>query len=184
MADVSKIERGRKKKTRLGKGDDMKYLELGEGSEIINWLNLIEKRITNKNGIVHSSGALKTNTSGKSLSIQFSDMMDLIGFMRIAWDKAFREMNTAILSYKFKTDKYNTDPVYQPFLAQDNSDRIEQYAKMIENNLISHRDAIDELRGVENAEEKLNEILAEMKLFNDVKPVEKSVNNLPKNKDV
>jgi len=170
LADVSKIERGRKKKTRLGAKDDMKYLELNEGDEIISWLNVIEKRITNKTGIVHSSGTLDSNASGKSLNFQFTDMMDLIGFMRIAWDKAFREMNTAILSYKFGLNKYNTDPVYQPFLVQDNQSRIEEYALMIESNLISHRDAIDELRGVENAEEKVNEILAEMKLF---KPAEK-----------
>ena len=165
LADISKIERGRKKKTRLGANDDMKYLELKEGKEIVSWLELIEKRIISKTGIVHSAGQLKTNTSGASLSFQYSDMMDLIGFMRIAWDKAFREMNTAILSYKFGETLYNTDPVYQPFLIQDNTARIEQYAKMIESNLISHRDAIDELRGVENAEEKLKEILAEIKLF-------------------
>jgi len=176
QADATKIERGRKKKTRLGANDDMKYLELKEGSEIINWLDLIEKRITNKTGIVHSAGKLQSNTSGESLSFQFSDMMDLIGFMRIGWDKAFRQMNTAILTYKYGMNKYNTDPVYQPFLVQDNSDRINQYAKMIETNLISHKDAIDELRGVENAEEKLKEILEEMKLFKPEQKEEPLIN--------
>jgi len=175
MADTTKIERGKKKKTRIGASDDMEYLELKEGQEIINWLNLIEKRISNKTGIVHSAGQVQTNVSGTSLSYQYSDMMDLIGFMRLNWDKAFRQMNNAILTYKFGVDKYDNDPVYQPFLIQDNSDRIEQYAKMIENNLISHKDAIDELRGVENAEEKLQEILAEMKLFATSKPEEKPV---------
>lgn len=170
QADVKKIERGRKKKTRLGANDDMKYLELKEGVEIIDWLSLIEKRITNKTGIVHSAGQLQSNTSGKSLSFQFSDMMDLIGFMRISWDKAFREMNNAILSYKFVETKYNTDPVYQPFLVQDNADRIDQYGNMLNNDLISHRDAIDELRGVENADEKLSEILEEKKLFTESEP--------------
>ena len=177
MANISKIERGRKKKTRLGANDDMQYLELKEGQEIIDWLNLIEKRITNKTGIVHSAGEVKGAVSGKSLSFQYSDMMDLIGFMRLNWDKAFRELNNAILSYKYKISIYKTDPVYQPFLIQDNSDRIDEYATMIENNLISHKDAIDELRGVENAEEKLNEILEEKKLFDKIEVKGKLENN-------
>lgn len=177
LADVKKIDRGRKKKTRIGANDDMKYLELQEGSEIINWLDVLEKRMINKTGIVHSAGATKTNISGKSLSFQYSDMMDLIGFMRLNWDKAFRQLNTAILSYKYNENIYNTDPVYQPFLVQDNSDRIEEYAKMIENNLISHKDAIDELRGVENAEEKLKEILEEMKIFKEFEPKPLPFNN-------
>ena len=177
MQDVSKIERGRKKKTRLGKDDDMKYLELTEGGEILKWLELVEKRITQKVGIVHSAGATKTNVSGKSLGFQYSDMMDLIGFMRLKWDKAFRQMNTAILSYKYGIGVYHTDPVYQPFLTQDNGDRIDEYATMIDKDLISHKDAIDELRGVENAEEKLEEILAEKKIFRENEPKEKSENN-------
>ena len=166
MANTSKIERGKKKITRLGVNDDMKYLELKEGKEILEWLELIEKRIINKTGIVHSAGALKTHISGKSLSFQYSDMMDLIGFMRLNWDKAFRELNHAILTYKYGEDVYNSDPVYQPFITQDNSERVEQYTQMITNDLISHRDAIDELRGVENADEKVKEILAEKALFN------------------
>lgn len=180
MQDVSKIERGRKKKTRLGQGDDMKYLELTEGGEVLNWLELIEKRITQKVGIVHSAGATKTNVSGKSLGFQYSDMMDLIGFMRLRWDKAFRELNTAILTYKYGFGVYNTDPVYQPFLTQDNEDRINEYAIMIDKDLISHKDAIDELRGVENAEKKLAEILAEKKLFHENEPKEKPKNNFNK----
>lgn len=171
-AKADKIERGRKKKTKIGVDDDIKYLELKEGHEILDWLKVIEKRIASKTGIVHSAGETKSNISGKSLSFQYSDMMDLIGFMRLTWDEAFREMNTAILTYKYGTNIYKTDPVYQPFLIQDNSDRIQQYADMIESNLISHKDAIDELRAVENAEQKLKEILEEKKLFQQYEPKE------------
>ena len=81
--DIKTIERGRAKKTRVGSNDKVAYLELKEGDEIQNWLALIEKRITNKTGIVNTTGDIKTNISGKSLSFQYSDMMDLIGFMRI-----------------------------------------------------------------------------------------------------
>ena len=174
LSNVAKVIRGRNKQTRLGPEDDMKYLELKDGKEILDWLDKLEARINKKTGIVHSSGETKTGMSGKSLGYQYSDMMDLIGFMRLSWDKGFRQMNNAILNYKFKTGVYHTDPVYQPFLMQDNSDRIQDYATMIDKNLISHKDAIDELRGVENAEEKLDEILEEMKKF---KPEKSGKNN-------
>lgn len=177
ITDSKKITRGRRKKTRIGSNDDMQYLELKEGKEIINWLNLIEQRMITKTGIVHSSGSVKTHISGKSLSFQYSDMMDLIGFMRLRWDKAFRELNSAILTYKYGIGIYPTDPIYQPFLMQDNTDRIDQYASMLENDLISHRDSIDELRGVENADEKLNEILEEKKLFKKIDEIGKEKNN-------
>lgn len=166
--DAKNVERGKNKKTRLGSSDDMKYLELKEGVEIMNWLTKIEQRITNKTGIVNTTSDIKTNVSGKSLSFQYSDMMDLIGFMRIFWDKGIRGMNRAILTYAYGPADYQTDPVYQPFLQQDASERITQYVDMLDADLITHLDAIDELRGVENAEEKLDEILKEKELFNKI----------------
>jgi len=164
--DAKNVERGKNKKTRLGSADDMKYLELKEGVEIMNWLTKIEQRITNKTGIVNTTSDIKTNVSGKSLSFQYSDMMDLIGFMRIFWDKGIRKMNEVILTYRFGQKEYQTDPVYQPFLQQDAGERITQYVDMLDSDLITHLDAIDELRGVENAEEKLKEIIAEKEVFN------------------
>jgi len=42
----------------------------------------------------------------------------MIGFMRIFWDKAFRDLNRAILTYKFGESKdgkpYETDPSITP----------------------------------------------------------------------
>ena len=55
-------------------------------------------------------------------------MMDLIGFMRVFWDKAFREMNDAILTYKFKPGDYDTDPIYNPALAFDSKVKTEEYS--------------------------------------------------------
>jgi len=160
---LSDIDRGRKKKTKLSKDDDMKYLEVPSGKEIVDYLSLIEGKIKAKAGIIDSSGSVKTAVSGLSLSFQYSDMMDLIGFMRVSWDSAFRELNNAILAYEFGDVGYRTDPLYQPFISLDNKQRIDEYAVMLQNKIISHRDAIDELRGVDSPEEKLKEILSEEK---------------------
>lgn len=164
--EAKDIKRGKSNTTRLGSADDMKYLKLEDGKEILDWLDRIERRIKSKTGLVTSNGDVKSGISGKSLSFQYSDMMDLIGFMRIFWDKGIRDMNRAILTYKYGVNDYHTDPVYQPFLQQDNSERINQYVTLLENDLITHLDAIDELRGVENAEEKLKEIIIEKQSFN------------------
>lgn len=160
------VDRGSKKKTKLAQGDDMKYLELQSGKEIIEYLTLIEQKIKSKAGIIDSSGSVQSGTSGVSLSYQYSDMMDLIGFMRIIWDTAFRKMNSAVLSYELKEAEYITDPVYHPFLSLDNKQRVEEYVLMLENKIISHRDAIDELRGVDSPENKLDDIIAEDKAIN------------------
>ena len=172
---IDDVGRGRKKKTRLGKDDDMQYLELKEGSEIINYLSLIEDKIKSKAGIVDSSGAVNAQISGVSLSFQYSDMMDLIGFMRIAWDFAFRKMNNAVLAYSNGEDEYKSDPIYHAFLNIDSKQRVEEYEIMLNNKMISHHDAIDELRGVESPAEKIKEIIAEQKLLNP--EPEKSVDN-------
>jgi len=173
------IDRGRKKKTKLAKGDDMKYIEVKEGAEIINYLNLLEGKLKSKAGIIDSSGALKTHVSGVSLSFQYSDMMDLIGFMRIVWDGGFRDINKAVLSYAFNEEEYKTDPLYHPFINIDNKQRVEEYEIMLNNKIISHRDAIDELRGVESPDDKLKEIIAEDKIMEPLEPK----NNFPFNKN-
>jgi len=178
---LTDVDRGRKKKTKLSKDDDMKYLELKEGKEVVAYLDLLESKIKSKAGIVDSSGAVKAAVSGLSLSYQYSDMMDLIGFMRIAWDSAFREINNAILAYSFGDKEYKTDPIYHPFISLDNKQRVDEYVLMIQNKLISHRDAIDELRGVESPDEKLKDIIAEDKLLNP-EPVEDK-NNFNKNQN-
>ena len=179
---IEDIDRGKKKKTKLAKGDDMKYLELKEGAEVINYLNLLEGKMKSKAGIIDSGGSVKTHISGVSLSFQYSDMMDLIGYMRIVWDNAFREMNNAILTYQFGDQEYKTDPVYQPFINIDSKQRVDEYAIMIDKEMISRRDAIDEIRGVESPDEKIKNILEEKKLFNKLNE-KQDENNQEKNKD-
>lgn len=168
------VDRGRKKKTKLSQDDDMKYLELPESQEILNYLTMLENRIKSKAGIIDSSGSIQSGVSGVSLSYQYSDMMDLIGFMRVSWDSAFRALNNTILAYSFGEKDYKTDPLYHPPLSIDNTERIKEYEIMLNNKLISHRDAIDELRGVENPDLKLDEILKEDEKIN---PAWKQNNN-------
>ena len=163
--EAKKVKRGRKRKTKLGKDDDMKYLELSEGKEILDYLNMIERIMRRKTGIIDSAEILKSAVSGFSLALQYSDMMDLIGFMRIFWDKAFREMNSAILTYKFGAGSYESDPVYHPFIMYDSKERVDEYAVMLDKDIISRRVATDELRGVENADEKVKEIIDEKMKF-------------------
>ncbi len=161
------IKRGKKKVLYLAQGDKAEYLKVDEGKDLLEWLEKIETKINKKTGLLNNQSVQK-GISGVSLSYQYSDMLDMIGFMRVYWDRMFRELNNAILTYKFGINNYKTDPVYQPALIQDSKARVEEVAIMIDKKIISHKDAIDELRGCENAEEKVAEIIAEDEKFNPI----------------
>ena len=164
-AKEGSYKRGRKKVSYLGKDDDVKQEESKESPEVLEYLNVWDSRLRRKSGTVDIGSALKSAMSGISLSFQFSEMMDLIGFMRVFWDKAFREMNNAILNYEKGPGVYDTDPVYNPVLAFDSRQKVEEYDIMLQNKLISRKDAITELRAVENPEKVIAEIIEEDKLF-------------------
>lgn len=163
---IEDVQRGRGKKTLLEIDGDAKYLELKEGREILDYATAVDTRMKRKTGIVDMAGSIKSALSGVSFSFQYSDMLDHIGFMRIFWDQAFRDLNRAILTYAFGPEKgnsYSTDPVYNQSFQLDELSRVEQYQKMLEMGVISRRDVIEELRGAENADEKLAEIDKENK---------------------
>lgn len=170
------VKRGRKKITNLGKDDEMKYIEVPDGSDIKTYVDFMVDTIKTKMSLIDSAGTVKAAISGVSLAYQYSDMLDQIGFMRLYWDTAFRDLNRAILTYRFGLvdGDYDTDPIYHPALQQDSKARTEEYGTMIDKKIISRRDAIDELRGSENADEKLKEIIEEEKLFSV--PQEKVIN--------
>ena len=174
-------ERGRKKVSYLGKDDDVRQEEVSESNIVLEYLDFIDKRMRRKTGIVDIGGAIKAALSGVSLSFQFSEMMDLIGFMRVFWDKAFREMNNAILTYKFKVADYDTDPVYNPALAFDSKMKVEEYCLLLDKKLISRKDAITELRAVEDPDDVIAKIIIEDKMFDYLKPKVEE-NNFNKNK--
>lgn len=175
-ASIKDIERGRSKKSQIGHGDSLDYLELKEGGEIMDWLSTILSRMRSKTGIVDSSGSLSDTkrVSSKTLAYQMSDMLDFIGFMRIRWDEAFRELNNAILNYRYGYDNYSTDPKYNPFTNQTNSERIDDTVKLVENDFMTKEEAIKDLRDLDNAEEVVKNVLKEKELFASVdNPVKK-----------
>ncbi len=173
FSDVAKegdYKRGKKKVSYFGKDDDVRQEEFKESPEVLDYLNFLNDKMQRKTGLVDIGGAIKASVSGVSLSFQFSEMMDLIGFMRIFWDKAFRELNQAILTYELKPGEYKTDPVYNPSLAFDSKTKTDEYILMLENKLISRKDAITELRAVEDPDRVIEEIIAEDRLFDYLKP--------------
>ena len=169
--------RGRKKVSYLKSDDDVRMEEVSESAIVLEYLDFVDKRMRRKTGIVDIGGAIKAAISGVSLSFQFSEMMDLIGFMRVFWDRAFREMNDAILTYKFGVGDYDTDPVYNPALAFDSKIKTEEYILMLDKKLISRKDAISELRAVEDPDEVIRKIIEEDKLFDYMNP--KVENQIP-----
>jgi hypothetical protein len=163
--DEEKITRGKDKTTFLGKDDDMKHLELPEGKEFLEYIQKVEDKIKAKTALVDTSGAVKSATSGISLAFQYSGMLDRIAFFRVYWDKAFKELNRAILTYAFGPGNYKTSPVYNPAIFYDSVEKTKEVISQVDANLMSRADAIDILRGSSNNEEKLKEILEEKKAF-------------------
>lgn len=158
-------ERGRKKVSYFGANDDVRQEEFKESPEVLDYIKLIDDRMRRKTGIVDVGAAIKSVVSGISLSFQFSEMMDLIGFMRVYWDRGFRELNNAILNYEMKKGDYDTDPVYNPVLAYDSRQKVDEYDVLLRNKLITRKDAIAELRAVEDPDKVIKEIIEEDKLF-------------------
>ncbi len=168
VKDESAVKRGRKKVTRLEKGADAKYLTVPDAEDIAAYVSDIRDAIKTKLCLVDSAGTIKSAVSGVSLAYQYNDMLDAVAYMRVFWDEGFRALNRAILTYRFgATDgDYHTDPVYHPALPQDTKAKVEEMKMMVDASLISRRDAIEELRGGEDADMKLAEILKEREQFN------------------
>ena len=173
-------ERGRKKVSYFGPNDDVRAEEFKESPEVLDYIKLLDDRKRRKTGIVDVGAAIKSVVSGISLSFQFSEMMDLIGFMRVYWDRGFRELNNAILNYEIKKGDYDSDPVYNPVLAYDSRQKVDEYDVLLRNKLITRKDAISELRAVEDPDKVLENIIEEDKLFEylDEKKEENKKSNL------
>lgn len=167
----SNVQRGRRKVTELEIGADAKYLQVPDGSDIDKYLSFLIDRVKTKLSLVDSGGLVKSAVSGVSLAYQYNGMLSQIAYMRVHWDTAFRDMNRAILLYSFPSDpvaSFDTDPLYHAAIPQDSRAKVDEYGVMLDHDLISRRDAIDELRGVENPDQKLAEILVEKKKFTEI----------------
>jgi hypothetical protein len=158
------IERDEKGHLPLGQDDDAKFLTFSEDMEILKYTQNLSEKMQIKMGINDAVlGKIKSNVSALAMSYFFAPMLDKISKKRIYWDKALRDLNKAILTYKFKTGNFKTDPLYQSAMAVDEDAKIKNTRSMLDAKLISYLDAIDEVRSVENATEKLNEIKEETK---------------------
>ena len=173
-------KRGRKKISKWGVNDDVRSEEFKESPEVLDYMKLLDARMRRKTGIVDVGAAIKSVVSGISLSFQFSEMMDLIGFMRVYWDKGFRELNNAILNYEIKKGDYDTDPVYNPVLAYDSRQKVDEYDVLLRDKLITRKDAIAELRAVEDPDKVITDIIEEDKLFEYLNDANKENQNQPK----
>ena len=152
-------------------GDKAEFLKLTEDQELLSYLDMLSKQMAKKMSVNDAvNGDIKSNVSSLSMIYYFSPLMDRIGLKRVFWDEAFRELNRAILTYAELDATTATDPVYEPVVLTDLKTKIDNTVAMLTNGLISHEDAIDELRGSENATEKLKLIVEDIKKFDSLKP--------------
>lgn len=172
--------RGRKKVSYFGVNDDVRAEEFKESPEVLDYIRLLDARMRRKTGIVDIGAAIKSVVSGISLSFQFSEMMDLIGFMRVYWDKSFRELNNAILNYEIGKGDYDSDPIYNPVLAYDSRQKVDEYDVLLRDKLITRKDAIAELRAVEDPDQIIADIIEEDKLFEYLNEANDENQNQPK----
>lgn len=159
----------------LGKDEDAKYLTLTENKELLDFLGNIEKKMASKMAVNDAvNGEIKSNVSSLSMVYYFSPLMDRIALKRIYWDEAFRELNHAILTYAFGTKDFDTDPIYQPVLLTDAETKIKNIVMLVQNHMMSIEDAIDKTQGMENAGEKLKEIIDELVKYPQLAPTKQN----------
>ena len=153
----------------LEKDDDAKFLTVPEAIENIKYTANIAERMQMKMGINDAVlGKIKSNISALAMAYYFSPLADKVAKKRIYWDKAFRDMNSAILKNNFIKGNFRTDPIYQPAMVIDEAEKVRNTLLLLNNRIISYVDAIDELRGSENAEEKIKEIKKEISELSEI----------------
>ncbi len=171
--DTDNISRDERGILPLGQDDKAEFLKLTENKEVLEYINEIKKTIRDKKAINSATtGEIKSNVSGLTMAYYFSPLLDRIGLKRIYWVEAFKELNNAILNYKFGHKYYRTEPVFESVLVSDESTKIDNTIKRLNNNLVSHTEAINEL-GEENAEKKFKEILIEKEKIKEIENKQK-----------
>ena len=161
------LRRGKGKTTVLPAGAKMDYLELKEGKEILDFAQKMEDKIRSKTGLIDTQGVIKSAISGASLQLQFAGILDKIAFMRVYWDQAFKDLNYSILLAHLGSDKLipQTKPNYNSSVVEDPSQKVTDTISQVDSNIMSRRRAIDSLRGSENSEQELEEIVEEKNQF-------------------
>jgi hypothetical protein len=167
----NKIEIGDKRDghLQLSKGDKAEFLTVPEASENMKYVEKLEERMQTKMGINDAIlGRMRSNISALAMGYYFSPLNDRIAKKRIYWDKALKELNRAILKYRFGEGDFRTEATYHQAMLLDQNEQVRNTIQMLNNRLISHVDAIDELRNVENSEEKMRAIIEEIKTLSKV----------------
>ena len=136
----------------LAKGDNAEFLKLDENKEVLEYTTELHDRMDRKMAVNDAvNGQIKSNVSSLAMLYYFSPLLDRIGLKRVHWDVGFRELNRAILTYKFGKKKYNTSPVYAPIMTVDQESKVKNTIMLLQNHLITYQEALDSLRGGENS---------------------------------
>lgn len=144
------------------KGGSGDFLKMPEAPELLGFVDHISAKMDKKMAINEAvNGAVKSNVSSLSMLYYFSPLLDRIALKRVYWDQFFRDLNRAILLYAGTTKNLLAEPVYQPAMMQDHETKIKNALLLLNNRLMTYREAIDILRPSENADEKFAEIQKE-----------------------
>lgn len=153
----------------MAKGDKAEFLKLDENKEVLEYTTELHNRMDRKMAINDAvNGQIKSNVSSLAMLYYFSPLLDRIGLKRVYWDSAFKKLNEAILRYKFTTGNFKNSPVYSPIMVVDQQSKIENTVLLLQNRLITHREAIDSLRGGENSVQVFEEIKKEFKELSEI----------------
>jgi hypothetical protein len=147
----------------LEKGGSAEFLSLPESPELLKFPQYISSKMDKKMAVNDAvNGAVKSNVSSLAMMYYFSPLLDRISLKRVYWDQFFRDLNSAIILYAGGTPAdCDTDPVYQSTMLMDRTTVIDNVVKMVQNRLMTVREAIDTLFPFENSAKKLREIEAE-----------------------
>lgn len=186
-ARANNIERGARKIWSIPKDGDVFNLELkSDLSAAMNYLQLIKTAMFEIGKIPENAlGAKKSisNTSGVALHIENQPLMELTRQKWATYGKGIQEINMLILKFaemldfdEFDTEKfkaldakirYKTSVDFQDPLPKDELIQMQLIAQKLALHLETRLDALKEL-GEHNAKEKLEEIKAEIKDWNQL----------------
>ena len=166
-------------------GGKAEFLNLPESPELLKFTEYISSKMDKKMAINEAvNGAVKSNVSSLAMMYYFSPLLDRIALKRVYWDQFFRDLNRAIIKYAGGTDiDCDTDPMYQPTMMLDQTQKIQNITTMLDYRLITYREAIDILRPFENSEAKMKEVedeFARLSAISGYLPQKQSLNNQTK----
>lgn len=146
----------------MAKGDKAEFLKLEENKEVLDYTREINDRMDRKMAVNDAvNGQIKSNVSSLAMLYYFSPLLDRIGLKRVHWDNAFKKLNETILRYKFTDGNFKNSPVYAPIMVVDQQSKIENTILLLQNHLMTYKEAIDSLRGGENSVTVFEEIKKE-----------------------